>query len=178
MCPDWSMSFVVKLGDQIDDWSNIFGFKQSGTKTYMVGYRIPALFVRNHDAKEVVLGFRTQLGDNWDYGTEEGTNFRVSKNEWHEIQIQQKHGVYSIIINGKTVHQKKNNNPTLFDNVSGDFCSYGYAYNCAVGEYRDFKTEFGDCAKGKLVRFLQLSKLVLIEIVSRSYCQRGFCHRG
>ena len=64
-----------------------------------------------------------------------------------------------LIINGKTVHQKKNNNPTLFDNVSGDFCSYGYAYNCAVGEYRDFKTEFGDCAKGKLVRFLQLSKL-------------------
>ena len=178
MCPDWSMSFVVKLGDQIGDWSNIFGFKQSGTKTNTVGDRTPALFAKNNGAKHVWLGFRTQLGKDWNYGRNRVTDYSVTKNEWQEIQIQQKHGVYSIIINGKTVHQKKNNNPTLFDNVSGDFCSYGYAYNCAVGEYRDFKTEFGDCAKGKLVRFLQLSKLVLNEIVSRSYCQRGFCHRG
>jgi len=151
MCPDWSISVDLKLDEltqTLNKWTNVFGFVQDGTSPGGAGNRIPALYahIDDNNNQMVKLGFRSLLGSNPSYGWPQW-DFVVTRNEWHTIRIEQQSSIMAIFIDGVLKSSDANSNPLKFDDVTGNFCEYGYAHDCFKGEYRNLDIDFGSCGE-------------------------------
>ena len=147
-CEDWSVKFEFNINGSLQNrvhptWSNILGFT-ADVPYGQAGYRQPHVYVRDGArAQDVIVGIRAQLGtsNNWGAGK---TDYTVTRNEWHSIEIEQQNGWYSVRIDGDKRLSIRNMQPKKFEKITGYTCASDQ-FDCGVGMFRNLETEFDKC---------------------------------
>ena len=111
----WSISFDVMPTKVVDGDFNIIRVGDGGVGGTTGGSRLPAIYLKN---KSTALEVRTEIdGAAYEMKTEE-----IAINSWTHIEMIQEEttsNVFEFIIriNNKEVHRKRNNYPTINDDI-------------------------------------------------------------